>query len=235
MGAVQAWWGTSIRCRAIDLFNRRYEPDEPARKAGRKKPPGDIWRGGERPRPGGSITGPRVHLGTLPSILRALDTGRLAGNPLQRPAVLGLWEDREVVSGGQVETPAGRLDLPSFPASAAGPDLKEIVLGSEGRLGIVTHATLRVSLLPQREDFHAVFFPDFEHGMQAARQILWAGIPLSMLRLSTPMETITTLALAGHERLIGALERLLAVRGLTAKMHAADGFHGAGCPGKNRP
>ncbi|MGC9334186.1 MAG: FAD-linked oxidase C-terminal domain-containing protein, partial [Anaerolineae bacterium] len=41
-----------------------------------------------------------------------------------------------------------------------------------------------------------------------------AGVPLSMLRFSTAQETETTLALAGHERLIGALERLLALRGV---------------------
>ncbi|MGE5222189.1 MAG: FAD-linked oxidase C-terminal domain-containing protein, partial [Omnitrophica WOR_2 bacterium] len=61
---------------------------------------------------------------------------------------------------------------------------------------------------------HAVFFPDFDRGLSAVKQILWAGLPLSMLRLSTAEETETTLALAGHERLIGALEQLLAVRGL---------------------
>ncbi len=130
---------------------------------------------------------------------------------------LGYGRIERLFAGGQVETPAGRLDLAPIPASAAGPDLKEIILGSEGRLGIITHAIMRVSPVPQREDFHAVFFPDFERGMQAVRQILWAGVQLSMLRLSTPVETITTLAMAGHERLIGALEQLLAVRGLTSE------------------
>lgn len=140
---------------------------------------------------------------------------------------LGYGRIEKLFAGGTVETPAGRLVLPDFPASAAGPDLKEILLGSEGRLGIITQATVRISPLPQRENFHAVFLPDFERGMRAARQLLWAGIPLSMLRLSTPMETITTLALAGHDRLIGALERLLGMRGLTSdKCMLLMGFTG---------
>jgi alkyldihydroxyacetonephosphate synthase len=80
-------------------------------------------------------------------------------------------------------------------------------------MGIITEATVRVSALPQREDFHAVFFPDFAAGMAAVRRIIQAGLPLSMLRLSTAVETTTTLALAGHERLIGALEKLLTWRG----------------------
>lgn len=118
-------------------------------------------------------------------------------------------------AGGSLETPLGELILPPFPASAAGPDLREIVLGSEGRLGILTQACVRISPLPEREEFHAVFFPDFLHGIEAVRQILAAGLSLSMLRLSTANETMTTLALAGHENLIGALESLLAIRGFS--------------------
>ena len=117
-------------------------------------------------------------------------------------------------AGGWMETPLGEFIIPAFPASAAGPDLREMVLGSEGRLGIITEAIVRISPIPDREDFHAVFFPDFAHGIDAVRQILSTGIQCSMLRLSTSQETTTTLALAGHENLIGALERLLAIRGL---------------------
>lgn len=126
---------------------------------------------------------------------------------------LGYGRIERLFSGGVVETPAGTLILPDFPASAAGPDLREIVLGSEGRLGVITQATVRASRLPQVEAFHGVFLPDWERGREAVQAIAGAGLPLSMLRLSTPGETITTLALAGHDRLIGALERLLALRG----------------------
>jgi len=117
-------------------------------------------------------------------------------------------------AGGRLEAPAGTLVLPPFPASAAGPDLRELVLGSEGRLGLLTEATVRVTPLPEREEFVGLFFPDFGRGCDAVRQILQARLPLAMLRLSTAPETATTLALAGHERLLGALEQLLAVRGL---------------------
>jgi alkyldihydroxyacetonephosphate synthase len=119
-------------------------------------------------------------------------------------------------AGGHLEAPAGELDLPPFPASAAGPDLRELILGSEGRLGILTEATVRVSRLPEREDLPAVFFPEWERGLEAVRAIMQARLPLAMLRYSTPSETATTLAMAGHEHLIGALERLLATRGIGA-------------------
>jgi alkyldihydroxyacetonephosphate synthase len=120
----------------------------------------------------------------------------------------------KLFAGGRLVSPAGVLDLPAFPASAAGPDLREIVLGSEGRIGILTEATVRISPLPEREAFHGIFFPDFDSGCEAARRIVQSGAPLAMLRFSTASETTTTLALAGHENLVGILESVLSVRGL---------------------
>jgi alkyldihydroxyacetonephosphate synthase len=129
----------------------------------------------------------------------------------QQSRAYGRIED--LFAGGTLVAPGGRLSLPPFPASAAGPDLRQLVLGSEGRLGIITEATVRISPLPADEEFHAIFFPDFENGMLATRSIVQDGLPVSLLRLSTPAETRTTLALAGHERVIGMLERMLAARG----------------------
>ncbi len=114
---------------------------------------------------------------------------------------------------GRLESPAGTLTLPIIPATAAGPDLREMVLGSEGRLGVLTEATVRIHPLPEEESFHALFFPHFDAGREAVREIVQSRIPLSMLRLSTAAETATNLALAGHERLIGMLERGLSALG----------------------
>jgi len=126
---------------------------------------------------------------------------------------LGYGRIERLFAGGSVETPSGRLDLPCFPASAAGPDLREVVLGSEGRLGVVTQATVRVSPLPEREEVHGVFLPDLATAVAAVRELIATRLPLSMLRLSTPDETRTTLLLAGHERLVRALEAYLSFRG----------------------
>jgi alkyldihydroxyacetonephosphate synthase len=126
---------------------------------------------------------------------------------------LGYGRIERLFAGGCLEAPVGTMELPPFPASAAGPDLRELVLGSEGRLGILTEATVRATRLPQVEAFHAVFFPELARGQEAVREMMQARLPLSMVRLSTAVETQTTLALAGRERLIGGLERLLALRG----------------------
>jgi alkyldihydroxyacetonephosphate synthase len=117
-------------------------------------------------------------------------------------------------AGGRLIAPSGRLDLPPLPASAAGPDLRQLVLGCEGRMGVITQATLRLSRLPQQDEFHAMFFPTWSEGIVTVRDMVQARLPLSMLRLSDPVETSTSLALAGHDRLVGLLERLPRLRGL---------------------
>lgn len=119
----------------------------------------------------------------------------------------------QMFAGGRVETPAGRLELPTFPASAAGTDLREMVLGSEGRIGVLTEVAVRIARQPDYEAFHAVFFPDWDSAARATREIAQAKLPLSMLRLSNALETVTMLTLAGHKRLIGVLEKYLGWRG----------------------
>ena len=126
---------------------------------------------------------------------------------------LGYGRIEQLFAGGHLETPSGSLDIPPFPASAAGLDLREVILGSEGRLGILTEATIRVRPLPQQEHYFVIFFPQWEQGLLAVRQLVQARLPLVMLRLSTPGETQTQLVLAGHTRVVNVLERMLALRG----------------------
>jgi alkyldihydroxyacetonephosphate synthase len=110
-------------------------------------------------------------------------------------------------AGGQIETPLDSLIIPPLPASAAGPDLRQMILGSEGRLGIITQATVRVRPLPERETFQAAFFHDWASGAKAVREMAQAGVPVSMLRLSDAQETETTLVLSGKENLVAWADR----------------------------
>jgi alkyldihydroxyacetonephosphate synthase len=113
----------------------------------------------------------------------------------------------KLFAGGRVEMPLGQLDLPVFPASAAGPDLKHLFLGSEGRMGVITRATIRIKRLPEKEAFYAAFFHNWESGVAAVRALTQNDVPVSMLRLSDAQETETTLALAGRERLVAFANR----------------------------
>lgn len=116
-------------------------------------------------------------------------------------------------AGGHLETPVGPLHIPTLPASSAGPDLRELVMGSEGRFGVLTEATVRVSPLPEHESFHAIFLPNWDAAEAAVRTLVQRKLPLSMMRLSNGIETETNLTLAGHATLIGWMERYLALRG----------------------
>jgi alkyldihydroxyacetonephosphate synthase len=107
----------------------------------------------------------------------------------------------DIFTGGNIETPVGTLKLPSLPASAAGPDLNQLILGSEGRFGIITHATVRIRRIPQVDKYFGMFFHDWESGIQAVRKISQQNIRVSMLRLSDPSETETTLYLSGKPTL----------------------------------
>lgn len=119
----------------------------------------------------------------------------------------------QLFAGGKTETLQGTLEIPTIPASSAGPDIREMILGSEGRIGILTEVKVRCTPLPERETFHVVFFPNWEKARTAARTLVQSKVQLSMLRLSNATETETQLALAGHPRQIRLLESFLAFRG----------------------
>ncbi len=116
--------------------------------------------------------------------------------------------------GGRLVCPEDDLDVGGLPASSAGPDLREIVLGSEGRLGVLTEASVRVRPVAGYESFHAVFFADWASALAAARRITHSGAEFSMLRLSNAVETDTQLRLAGHESAMAWLRRYLGWRRL---------------------
>ena len=122
----------------------------------------------------------------------------------------------QLFAGGRMETPVGTLTIPTLPAASAGPDLREVVMGSEGRFGVLTEATVRVTPLPESESFHALFLPNWDAAEAAVRELVQRKLPLSMMRLSNGIETETNLTLAGHARLIGWMERYLNLRGCGA-------------------
>jgi alkyldihydroxyacetonephosphate synthase len=127
---------------------------------------------------------------------------------------MGVGRIEDLFAGGHLETPVGPLDLPPFPASAAGPDLRHLVLGSEGRLGIVTDAILRTTPMPARDVVRAYSLPDWDRALDLGRTLANAGLRLSMVRVSTPLETATTIALIPSDRSRRLLRRYLGWRGL---------------------
>lgn len=86
-------------------------------------------------------------------------------------------------------TPRGMWTTEDAPASAAGPDLNQLVAGSEGTLGVICEATVKVHEIPARKDYRGYLFKRFAAGIEAARRIHRAEIPVAMVRLSDAAET----------------------------------------------
>jgi alkyldihydroxyacetonephosphate synthase len=112
-------------------------------------------------------------------------------------------------------TPLGELETRDVPASAAGPELRQLVAGSEGTIGVITAATLRAHPLPTAQRFEGWLLPGFEAGCDALRQLEQGGAAPDVARLSDEDETRTALALAGAGALVrrGVGDRCLLVCG----------------------
>jgi len=126
---------------------------------------------------------------------------------------LGYGRIEDMVAGLQLVAPAGRLDLAPLPGSAAGPELRTFVAGSEGRLGIVTSVTLRVEPRPERKVVQAAFVRSWDEGLDLVRELVQTRVPLSMIRLSDPAETRVALAIGlASSRFSPLVERYLRAR-----------------------
>jgi alkyldihydroxyacetonephosphate synthase len=134
---------------------------------------------------------------------------------------LGYGSIADLVAGLTVLAPAGRLDLRAVPASAAGPDLRELVLGSEGRLGVVTRAALRVRPRPARVVALGFLVPAWEAGLEAARALVQGEARLTLIRLSDEPETQVAMTLG--------LSRLGAWAPLAHGWLTLRGMHDRGC------
>jgi alkyldihydroxyacetonephosphate synthase len=93
-----------------------------------------------------------------------------------------------------VVTPIGTMTLGTAPASAAGPDLRQLVLGSEGTFGVITSVTVRVRPVPTATAYDAWRFGSFAEGTAALRSLARSGAAPTVLRLSDENETAINLA-----------------------------------------
>jgi alkyldihydroxyacetonephosphate synthase len=94
-------------------------------------------------------------------------------------------------------TPLGELVTHDAPGSAAGPELRELLAGSEGALGVLTEVALRVRPAPRATRHEAWFATSFAEGAEALRALVQAGHAPDVVRLSDEEETRTSLVLAG--------------------------------------
>ncbi len=119
----------------------------------------------------------------------------------------------ELVVSLKMSTPSGEVDARTVPASAAGPDLRELMIGSEGTLGIITEVTVRVRPVPEAKRYEAWSLKSFEAGAEALRELEQSGAAPDIARLSDMEETRLSLTLSGGGAAVAALQRYLRMRG----------------------
>ena len=95
-----------------------------------------------------------------------------------------------------VETPSGRLQLGRGAATAAGPNLLQLFLGSEGTLGVITSVTMRIRRLPTIKRYDAWLVRSWEDGITQLRELEQSRQIPTVARLSDLDETSTSLRLS---------------------------------------
>ncbi|WP_072689040.1 FAD-binding oxidoreductase [Rhodococcus marinonascens] len=133
-------------------------------------------------------------LGHFPQSFMFATIGGFAATRSSGQASAGYGRFEDMVQGLRVVTPAGILDTGRAPASAAGPDLGELFVGSEGTLGVITQVRVQVHPVPESVVREGWRFPDFETGAAALRALRQEGAVPTVLRLSDEAETGVNLA-----------------------------------------
>ena len=129
---------------------------------------------------------------------------------------LGYGRIEQMFAGGTLVTPQGVLNIADIPASSAGPDLREMMMGTEGRAGIFTEVKMRVQSQPEEELFKVAFLPNWAAGKAVLKQAVQSNIRLSMLRLSNAVETDAHLHLGTTPSQFLAISTYLRARGLSS-------------------
>lgn len=165
-------------------------------------------------------------LGHFPQSFEFSTIGGWAATRSAGQASTGYGRIDELVVALRAATPSGELATLPVPASAAGPALRELLLGSEGVLGVITEVTVRVRPRPARQRFHAFSLPGFAAGTEALRALEQAGAAPDVARLSDEEETRISLALASHPAATTALRAYMRARGHRSPCLTILGFDG---------
>jgi alkyldihydroxyacetonephosphate synthase len=168
-------------------------------------------------------------LGHFPQSFEYATIGGYVATRSAGQASTGYGRIDDLVLGLRCATPAGELRVDPVPASAAGPSLLELLVGSEGTLGVITEATLAVHARPERRCYEGWSFPSFEAGAEALRTLVQAGAAPDVARLSDAGETGLALAQSAAGGGLGAraLGRYLALRSQGRPCLAIVGWEGS--------
>jgi alkyldihydroxyacetonephosphate synthase len=177
---------------------------------------------------GAGVTGPQAEqllaahgfsLGHFPQSFEFASLGGYAATRSSGQDSAGYGRFSDMIRGLHVITPAGELDLGRAPQSAAGPDLRQLLIGSEGVFGIITRVRVRVHPAPDVTRYEAWSFPDFATGTAALRAVTQTGTGPTVIRLSDEAETGVNLATTeaiGESQITGGCLAITAFEGTAA-------------------
>ena len=135
-------------------------------------------------------------LGHFPQSFEFSTVGGWVATRSAGQASTGYGRIDDMVEGVRLISPVGDMDCHVVPASAAGPALSELVVGSEGVLGVISQATLRVRPAPEQRRYEGWSFRGFAEGTEAFRIMEQADASPDIARLSDEHETRMSMALA---------------------------------------
>jgi len=133
-------------------------------------------------------------IGHFPQSFEYLTVGGAAATRSSGQASAGYGRFDDLVLALRVAAPAGPLEFGRAPKSAAGPDLRQLILGSEGALGVITSLTVAVRPVPEERVYDGWRFESFRHGADIVRRLVQDGPRPTVLRLSDEAETALNLA-----------------------------------------
>jgi alkyldihydroxyacetonephosphate synthase len=175
----------------------------------------------------GALNARGYTLGHFPQSYEYATVGGCVATRSSGQASTGYGRIDAMVLGLQAICPAGDVDLPAVPGTAAGPDLRDVFVGSEGTLGVLTKIALRVRPLPAERRYEGFMFASFEQGCEALRALEQEGAAPHVARLSDEPETEVTFALAGRDGVLADLAgRYLRARGVEGGCLAICGWEG---------
>jgi alkyldihydroxyacetonephosphate synthase len=136
-------------------------------------------------------------LGHFPQSFEQASIGGFAATRSAGQASSGYGRFDEMVTSLRMMTPVGPLETREVPHTAAGPALRELMLGSEGALGVITSVTARVRRAPAERRYEGFMVADFETGVEAFRELAQRDALPDVTRLSDPEETRISMGLSG--------------------------------------
>ena len=149
-------------------------------------------------------------LGHFPQSYEYATIGGFAATRSSGQASTGYGRFDSNVLGLELVAPKGVLSSLDSPGTAAGPDLRQVAIGSEGAFGLITRLDLQVARMPERTLDRAWVVVDFETGCQLLKELEQDGCAPAVSRLSDTAETAVSLGMAAASRggrLIGRYAR----------------------------